>query len=368
MGNERQLVEAALGGDPAAFAALVVRRRGLVEAVLARMLSRDEVEEVAQETWLRAYLGLSQLRDPERFGGWLCGLAVNLAKMRLRRRAAQQRLVATGGGVATVDLEEPELLEIVRNAVALLPPGQRDVVLMHYVHDLSCEDIARLLGTSPGAVRVRLHRARAQLRRELAPLAPVPIVPTREEIPMVEMQVEDVLVRVASDDRSQLVDEQRIVLLREEGGERLLPIWVGAPEGNALAYELGGDAPPRPMTADLMVELLRVMGARIEGVAVSALREKVFYATISVAIDGTVEEVDARPSDALNLAVRIGAPIRVGEDVLEQAALGRDGLEEKLAEEAAKAKIEVPPGEWRSLSAELLQSLYTWLGGGEPTR
>lgn len=351
------LVAAALGGDPAAFATLVEGERGRVQGVVSRMLPQDEAEDVVQEAVLRAYLGLSRLRDPERFGSWLCGIAVNLAKMRLRRRAAERRLVAAGGASGQVVTVGWELLRVVQDAVELLPPGQRDVVLMHYVDDLTCEEIAALLGTSPGAVRVRLHRARAQLRRELAPLAPVPIT-TKKEAEMVKVTVEDVIVLVAPDDSSQVVSDQRIVLLGEEGGERLLPIWIAAPEGNSLAFPLRSDSPPRPMTSDLMVEVLRATGGGIERVTVTELREQVFYATVSLAVDGRMEELDARPSDALNLAVRVGAPIFVDEAVLEEAGLSRDGLEEKLEEDADRAGFDLPPGEWASLSAELLQALH----------
>src|SRR5919198_1088115 len=107
MGSEHELVSAALRGDARAFARLVAAHHGRVVGVVARMLPRDEVEEVVQESLLRAYLGLSQLRDPDRFGSWLCGIAVNLAKMQLRRRAAQPRLVAAGGlAEEAVDVED----------------------------------------------------------------------------------------------------------------------------------------------------------------------------------------------------------------------------------------------------------------------
>jgi len=364
VGSEHELVAAALRGDPRAFAALVALSRTRVEAVVGRMLPVDEAEDVVQEALLRAYLGLSRLRDPDRFGSWLCGIAVNLAKMRLRGRAVQSRLVVAGGLAAeTVDLEEREVLRLVQEAVQLLPPGQRDVVLMHYIDDLSCEEIARLLDTTPGAVRVRLHRARAQLRRELAPLAPAPIPSTKEAPVMPEMKIEDVIVRVASDDPSKLVVHHRIVVLKEELGERVLPIWMGAAEGDALAFRLTGDSPPRPITSDLMVELLRVTGGRVERVAVTALREKTFYATVAIAVDGRTEELDARPSDAMNLAIRVGAPILVDDAVLEEAGLPRGSLAERLECDAKGAQLELPPGEWTSLSAELLRSLHAPPGG-----
>ena len=352
--RDDKLVGDALVGDPVAFATLVERNRAHVESAVERMVG-EEAEDLVQEALLRAYLGLSQLRDPSRFGAWLCGIAVNLAKMRLRRRAVEARVVVeptSDGG-----LEERELLELVRDAVEILPPGQRDAVLMHYVDGLSCEEIAALLGTSSGAIRVRLHRARQQLREQLAPLAPSPM--PKEEIHMVEMRLEDVIVRVAEDDPMKLVADQRIVLLKEADGERLLPIWIGAAEGNALALRLTGETTPRPITSDVMAELLRVTGARVERVAVTDLGEKTFYAVIAIAVDGRIDELDARPSDALNLAVRVGAPIFVDDGVLEQCALPEGDLPTRLDAEAHESDQELPAGEWRSLSAELLQSLYT---------
>jgi bifunctional DNase/RNase len=177
---------------------------------------------------------------------------------------------------------------------------------------------------------------------------------------MIEMRLEDVIVRVAEDDPMKVVADQRIVLLKEADGDRLLPIWIGAAEGNSLALRLTGETTPRPVTSDVMVELLRVTGARVERVAVTSLREKTFYAVIAVAANGRVDELDARPSDALNLAVRVGAPIFVDDDVLEQGATPAGDLHAWLDAEADKADHELPPGQWRSLSAELLQSLYQW--------
>ncbi len=359
MGSERELVTAAIAGDPEAFAALAGRHRGRVEAVVARMLPADDAEEVVQEALLRAYLSLSQLRDSDRFGAWLCGIALNLAKMRLRRGAARRRALAQVGTGAEVGFDEDrELLELVREAVQLLPPGQRDVVLMHYVDDLSCEEIANLLGTTTGAVRVRLHRGRASLRRELAPLAPAPVIHVGKERTMIEMKVADVLVRVGEKDATEPVADQRIVLLKEERGERIVPIWIGPAEGNMLASPLTGFEPPRPMSPDLMVELLRVTGSRVERVEITALRDKTFYATVALAIDGRTEELDARPSDAMNLAVRVGAPIFVDAAVVDESSVTGDQLAEELDCRMRDADHVPPPGTWTSLSAEMLGSLH----------
>ena len=350
-------MRAAAGGDPEAYALLVAAHRGRVEVVVARIVGDDEAEDVVQEALLRGYLSLSRLADPERFGAWLCGIAINVAKMRLRRRAIERRAAVAGARAEPVgDLDERDMLDTVAEAVRLLPPSQRDVVLMHYVDDLSCEEIARVLGTNPGAVRVRLHRARRQLRRELAPLAPTPLEPTRKEIGMIDMTIDDVLVRVGTDG-DKVVADQRIVVLQERTGERLLPIWIGSAEGNALALRLTGDTPPRPTSGDLMVELLRVCGGKVLRAAVTSLRDKTFHGIVTIGVDGRSEDVDARPSDAMNLAVRAGAPIVAAEHVLDEAGVTRDRLNEKLSGDPEWAPADLPPGEWTSLSAELLRPL-----------
>jgi bifunctional DNase/RNase len=103
--------------------------------------------------------------------------------------------------------------------------------------------------------------------------------------------------------------------------------------------------------------LLRSVGARVERVSVTALRETTFYAAIAVAVDGQSEEVDAYPSDAINLAVRVGAPIFVDDGVLADQAVAHDELADKLARDA-EGKVKVPRGEWSSLSAELLRRIH----------
>jgi uncharacterized protein len=165
-------------------------------------------------------------------------------------------------------------------------------------------------------------------------------------------------VRVSTDDPSKLVDEQRIVVLSEASGDRLLPIWMGAAEGNALAFRLTGDSPARPLTSDLMVEMLRATGGQVDRVAITELREQTFYAVVVLAVDGRTEELDARPSDAMNLAIRVGAAIVVDDAVLEEAGTTRESLPAKLERDAAGALKELPPGDWTSLSAELLRSLH----------
>jgi bifunctional DNase/RNase len=113
-----------------------------------------------------------------------------------------------------------------------------------------------------------------------------------------------------------------VVILREEGGERTLPIWIGAPEANAIAMELRGEKPARPMTHDLLKQVLLGLGGELRRVAITELRENTYVAELLVFRGGQIFEVDARPSDSIALALRTEAPIFVNEDLLDRNGQG----------------------------------------------
>jgi RNA polymerase sigma factor (sigma-70 family) len=362
--TDGDLVAAVLDGDRAAFVELVDRHAARATALAQGLLgSRAEAEDIAQEATLQAYLGLRDLRDPERFGAWFCSIAANLAKMRLRETRGRLHPL-DGLELATHDgFETRERLDAIHVALADLSRAEREAVVLHYVGGLTTPEIAQREGERVGTVRVRLHRARQRLQAVLAAFTPA----TRKERQVIEVEVRDVVVRVAPNgDREEpsLAMPNRIVLLAEKDGDRLLPIWIGPPEGDALGLHLAGVSTPRPMTIDLMARLLEAMGGKVQRVVVSSLRENTFYAGVQV-VNGEVQEIDARPSDGINLAVRVGAPIFVEDQVFETAgfaASDEDALEVELTERCAKHGEEPPPGEWRTLTPDLMTSWHPPIG------
>jgi RNA polymerase sigma factor (sigma-70 family) len=357
------LVASTLDGDEGAFALLVERHRTRIRSVAHAVLGDwAEAEDVTQEALLAAHATLARLRDPERFGAWLTAIAGNLAKMRLRsRRAGWTSLDELAGGLLSPSSEASEESELVREALDVLSGLQREAVLLHYVEGLSTTEIAALRGESPGAVRVRLHRARGRLRHELSVLGPT----IGKETGMIEVELQDVIVRALAEDAAsdlpRLANRQlRVVLLTEKAGERVLPIWIGAFEGDALALQLGGEATPRPLTPDLMARVVDALGGRIERVAITQLTDNTFYALVALAVDGRRSELDARPSDALNLAARVGAPIYVAGEVMEQAGRAGNLMPAELDryEENFPSADQEGPGEWRSLTPELVKALW----------
>jgi bifunctional DNase/RNase len=110
-----------------------------------------------------------------------------------------------------------------------------------------------------------------------------------------------------------------VVVLQEEDGERTLPIWIGASEANAIALELQGVKPERPLTHDLMKHLVSGLGGELRRVVISGLRENTYLAELLIYRGGEVFEVDARPSDSIALALRMHAPIFSNDELLNRS-------------------------------------------------
>ena len=121
--------------------------------------------------------------------------------------------------------------------------------------------------------------------------------------------------------RIELPSNQPIVLLREAEGERFLPIWIGQSEAAAIALALQGVVTPRPMTHDLLKNILEEMTVQVSNIVITELREGTFYAIINMQRTGNAFEVSSRPSDAIALAVRLGCQIFANEAVLSEASI-----------------------------------------------
>ena len=142
---------------------------------------------------------------------------------------------------------------------------------------------------------------------------------------LVEMVIESVRVHMLSN--------RHVVILKDTEGDRYLPIWIGAWEASAIAMRLQGLAAERPLTHDLFAAALDRLGVRVERVVINELTDETYHARIHLERDGVQVEVDARPSDALALAVRAEVPIFAADEVLAQAALAADPDEEAAADD-----------------------------------
>lgn len=171
---------------------------------------------------------------------------------------------------------------------------------------------------------------------------------------MIELTIESI--------RVNLVNYQRVVILKEKNADRYLPIWIGAAEADAIAVRLQDVAVARPLTHDLLRSVIDSLGATIEYIVVNDLSNDTFFARVVLTQDGRTLEIDSRPSDAIALAVRAKVPIYAEESVLEKAGvfLDKEGEPAEATEEHTIERTTKPsPEELEKMSAfrEFIESL-----------
>ncbi len=153
----------------------------------------------------------------------------------------------------------------------------------------------------------------------------------------------DMLEVVIDSIRVSLMSQQRIVILREKDTERYLPIWIGVYEAESITIALQEVEVARPLTHDLLANVINQLDARVLRVEVVSLRDDTFYGNIVAEKDGNILNIDSRPSDALAIAVRAHVPILVARSVMESAGIvPEEDLQEQPAEEAKPAKPAKP--------------------------
>jgi len=163
---------------------------------------------------------------------------------------------------------------------------------------------------------------------------------------MIEMTIESI--------RVSMLNYQRVVILKEKASERYLPIWIGPAEADAIAVKLQEYQVPRPLTHDLLGNIIGALGAAVSSIIVCDLRNDTFFAKIILAVNGNQIEIDSRPSDAIALAVRVKVPIFAEETVLDKAGIIIDPETGKPA-----PARDIPPEELEKMSAfrEFIESL-----------
>jgi RNA polymerase sigma-70 factor, ECF subfamily len=415
--DDAALVAAVVAGDREAFGPLLLRWRPSVLRLCRRLLGPgQEAEDAAQEAAVQAFIGLPRLADPGRFGPWLHAIAANRARMALRR----WRLLAAEGlapdaavglhtGQAGPTPEDAwasrETHQAILAALRELPPATREAVIGFYLQGYSYRQLAELLGTPLSTVRGRLYHGRRRLRRALRPLADQVLTPAparREEQQMDTMALIDADVAFVG---RLAFSTDCVVMLQERGGPRRLALEpVDAATGAAVERLLQGQQPLVPTTHDLLPRLMAALDGRVEQVTIRRLAGEALYADITLERGGQRRDPEARPGDAVALALLAGAPIRVAAAVMDAAGFDpadrqqrrlRDELElerlrHRLAERAGPpppSPIAPPPpldpqlrrrvedglerlradlGGWLALLTHDSGTLVAWAGPGDP--
>jgi len=341
--SDEELVLAARTGDKAAFGQLVERHLPLARRVAMQMIAHQEIAwELAQEAVLEAYLSLDMLREPDHFPSWLYGIVRNVCRSYVR---SQKRdffsLEALSGGELyarylacspafdpQMIVERRELANLIEVAIDSLSTKNKVAVRLFYDDQMSLQEIAAQLGTSVNVVKSRLFQARKQLQAQLADAYTpafrqfaLSMKDKKRSLAMTKIsrtKISRTKISSIHAMEGALSGNYTLYLLDPAGG-RVLPIWVGPHEGAQIAYFLQGKETPRPLTYRFIANLLDTLGAKLQEVRVETLKETTFYAVVKAQNGKAIHEIDARPSDALALALQMKCPIFVNEEVMAQA-------------------------------------------------
>jgi RNA polymerase sigma-70 factor (ECF subfamily) len=320
------LVQLARDGDPVAFRLLVERHQPMARARARGLCGNpSDVDDVVQESFLRAYIGLDRLRDPDRFAAWLGRITANVCRG-LQRRPPVTLLpdwpeplhpAAADGLPSAEDLDRADA---VRAAVAGLPAGQRRAVALHYYADLPAGQIAE----PAGAARASLHKARLRLRAYLTEHRPDLVPAASRRTPMITVRIARVERRIPPGPQP-IGSPSHVAILADDSGRRALPLWVQGIdprrlEPPAAGGEHAGTAAARTVD-QLTARLLVAAGASVTGVDIDEIGPEVAAARIGLATAAGTRHVTARVAEGLAVAIKTGAPVRVADPVMDRLAV-----------------------------------------------
>jgi RNA polymerase sigma factor (sigma-70 family) len=313
--SDGDLARLARDGDQVAFRLLVERHQAMVRA-RARHLGPGpgDVDDIAQESFLQAYLALNRLRDPDRFAGWLAGIVFNVCRSQhhhaplalLDEWPEPLHPTSADGLPSAEDLDRADAL---RAAVASLPAGQRRAVTLHYYADVPAGQVAEV----PGAARASLHKARIRLRAYLTEHRP-DLVPVTGRTHMTTVHVARIERRIPP---GPVPDRfpTHVMVLADDQGRRELPIWLLGQDSHRFTDDRRG-----PSSDELTDRLLRAAGTRVSAVNIDELGPEVTVARIELAAPDGPQHLTARLYDGLATAIAAGAPIRVADAVMDRLA------------------------------------------------
>ncbi|MFQ5924207.1 MAG: bifunctional nuclease domain-containing protein [Anaerolineales bacterium] len=358
--EEHFWVKRAMEGDSSAFGLLATRYLPNIRRWIGTRVSPEKVDDLSQETILRAFESIEHLADPARFEQWLRGISLNVVRMHYRSNSTKPSQVLTeqlrpraidddhdAKNPTERHMIEQFRSEQVAEALMGLKSGYREALTMYYLDGMSYAQIADTLGISVAAVKSRMHRGRKQVKVRLVEMEDADMT---EEDGMLKASIHEVYHAEKAG-----ADPLAIVILKPDDEDVFVPIWVAEAEGQSILLSLKGETAPRPLTHDLMGNLLKAAGVEVERVVVTELRDnEVFYSEVRVRGRNGAVDVDARPSDAIALALLHGSDLFLSRDVLEAGGRKEISLETlSQSPEVDIAPLELPDfDEWLRRPAE----------------
>jgi RNA polymerase sigma factor (sigma-70 family) len=351
--TDGELVVLTRSGQKEVFGCLAQRHRPRALRTAFSMVGSDALaQELVQEALLQAYFSLDRLRDPERFASWLQGIVRNVCRSHVRqdRRppmlswdelASDAAAIAPAAGDPAWVVERRDREQAVLEAVERLSAPNRRATILFYYEQLSLQEVAAALRISVTAVKGRLHQSRRQLRERLVSLCPEGVTTMSQRKRQKKMLKVDVVpVSHHNDSRLDYEDPRtseahaRRFLLRtlmsqgagltrdwvglmEEARQRFLPFHVGW-DASGIAAVLEGTSTEVAPAMALMYRLLKETNTRVEAVRIAPLTDGILHSVIQMRQGETPREVQARPGDAIALAVQTGGAVYVAPEMMEE--------------------------------------------------
>lgn len=339
--TDAQLVEQTRNGDNSAFGDLVRRYQGLIYGLAYHRLgSFADAQDIAQETFIKAFRSLDQLVEPERFAPWLKTIAANECKMLLRACRPTAPLdeiesMPSHAARSAQDWQRTERHADIRRAVDSLPDRSRLMVTLHYLSGHSHEEIGKFLGVEPNAVAQHLHRARRQLKDILMR----EIEEGYEMNKLRESFTEQVLGRITlypiAEGRIMISDgggdvRGLIMAITDHGAEKsYITLWTREADLNEITL---GPLPhrtsenPKGRALDSALDLIKALGAQITRVVLHLVEARRCLARVHLRQCRKDFTLDMRPSDAIALAFRAKAPILAEQSVIDRGNVSEDDI------------------------------------------
>ncbi|HEV2655224.1 MAG TPA: bifunctional nuclease domain-containing protein [Ktedonobacteraceae bacterium] len=333
--DDAVLVASVLAGEREAFDILLQRYASGVLHLCTRLFGNSiEAQDIAQEAALQAFLGLSHLREPERFAAWFHAIAANLARMALRRRRelplhtlSDDDMPQTFWIDAPPTPEEYQMEREIQESILLelrnLSEVNRQAVIGFYLQGYSYQELAQILGVPVSTVKGRLFQGRKLLKMRLQPLAETLLRPIKGKRRKEKSMVTEDLIELHFDTMRRLIlTRQHLVVLRDTQTKRGLPVPLTSVEADNLevAFRARQYGDELSLPQDTSQRLLESLGAQFQRVMINALAGQTLYATITIVQGTQTHKVDMRLSEALSLAVRMKAPIFITRPLFEAAA------------------------------------------------
>jgi len=366
----QEFVERAQRGDLEAFGKLVERFQDAVfGAAYAVLGDFHDAQDLAQESFIRAWSRLEKLRDPNRFPGWLYRITRNCCLDYMRRREgdavplSQENVPASDVPTASERLERTEMREAVLDAIRSLSEPNRLATTLFYIDGYSVEEVAEFLEVPPGTVKRRLHDSRKKLRERMVAMVEDELKGSRpggEFRDRIMREISQVEVRTEKSPQ----DSGRVLLVDDRG--RGLMVFIGKTEEFAIHRALRKEAPPRPLTHELFLSALQAFGITVKEVRITDLRDGTFIGELVLNQEGEERVLDSRPSDAVALALMTGARITVAENVLQEGGarpVSSESDREQMWEAVAMGSSELFNGDLQHLCEGLQQLTDEALAG-----